>query len=332
VPRREAARRKRPRAQPLATASCQREGARDVVPSPVRVHLALLAVSVLFGCHFVFTKRVLDVVPVDSWVLIRVAAAAALLVPLALWRRGQRPLPGLRTLLLLLAASFLGVTLNQVLFSEGLVRTTPEHSAVVTAAIPSWTLLIAVLTGQERLRGRQLVAVGCALGGVLYLLGVDEWIRAGGEGFDGETALGDLLTAANGFAFAAHLVLMRRVGRDLDPWTTVAVLFLQGLLMIALWSAPGFELEHAAMTFTPPTAWFALYTILGATVLTYVLNTWALRHTDSSKVALYINLQPIIAAALSCALGAPAPDHRFFVALALVTFALWLQARARATG
>ena len=157
-------------------------------------------------------------------------------------------------------------------------------------------------------------------------------IRAGGEDFDGETALGDLLTAANGFAFAAHLVLMRRVGRDLDPWSTAAVLFLQGLLMIALWSAPGFELEHAAATFAPPTAWFALYTILGATVLTYVLNTWALRHTDSSKVALYINLQPIIAAALSCALGAPAPDHRFFVALVLVAFALWLQARARGAG
>ena len=299
------------------------------MPSPVQVHLALLAVSVLFGCHFVFTKRVLDVVPVDSWVLLRVAAASCLLVPLALWRRRQRALPGVRTLLLLLIASFLGVTLNQVLFSEGLVRTTPEHSAVVTAAIPTWTLLIAVLIGQERLRGRQVVAVACALGGVLYLLGVDELLRGDGGQLDRETLLGDLLTAATGVAFAAHLVLMRRIGRDLDPWTTVAILFLQGLLMIALWSAPDLELAHASVAFTPPVLWFALYTILGATVLTYVLNTWALRHTDSSKVALYINLQPIIAAALNFALGAPPPDHRFFVALSLVALGLWLQTRDR---
>ncbi|MGC6487956.1 MAG: DMT family transporter [Planctomycetota bacterium] len=297
------------------------------MPSPARVHLALLTVSLLFGCHFVFTKRVLEAVPVDSWVLLRVAAATCLLVPLAIWRRGRRPLPGARALLLLSVASFLGVTLNQVLFSEGLVRTTPEHSAVVTAAIPTWTLLIAVGIGQERLRGRQLLAIACALAGVLYLLGVDEWLRDPGAGFAGDTAVGDLLTAANGFAFAAHLVLMRRVGRALDPWTTVAVLFLQGLLMIALWSGPALELEHAAAVLQPPTLWFALYTILGATVLTYVLNTWALRHTESSKVALYINLQPIVAAALNCALGAPAPDHRFFVALTLVGLALWLQTR-----
>jgi len=298
------------------------------LPSPARVHLALLAVSALFGCHFVFTKRVLAAVPVDSWVVLRVAAASCLLVPLALWRRPRTALPGARALLLLLVASFLGVTLNQVLFSEGLVRTTPEHSAVVTAAIPTWTLLIAVLTGQERLRRRQVLAVVSALSGVLYLLGVDQLFRGGAAG--GDAVVGDLLTAANGIAFAAHLVLMRRIGRELDPWTTVAILFLQGLLMLSLWSGPRVELTHAAVAFTPPTLWFALYTILGATVLTYVLNTWALRHADSSKVALYINLQPIIAAGLNCALGAPAPDHRFFVALALVALGLWLQARAGA--
>ena len=83
-----------------------------------------------------------------------------------------------------------------------------------------------------------------------------------------------------------------------------------------------------SLAFTPPTLWFALYTILGATVLTYVLNTWALRHTHSSNVALYINVQPIVAAGLNCALGAPAPDHRFFVALGLVGFGLWLQTSA----
>jgi drug/metabolite transporter (DMT)-like permease len=296
------------------------------VPSPARVHLALITVSVLFGCHFVFTKRVLDAVPAPSWVLFRITAATCILVPLALWLRRREPLPGLRTMLALLAAAFLGVTLNQVLFTEGLLRTTPEHSAVVTAAIPTWTLLIAVAIGQERLQRRRVLAVACALAGVLYLVGVDELLRDGS--FHSETLVGDLLTAANGIAFAAHLVMMRRIGRDLDPWTTVAILFVQGLLMIALWCGPRAEAAHAAATFTPPVLWFAMYTILGATVLTYVLNTWALRHTHSSNVALYINVQPIVAAGLNCALGAPAPDHRFFVALGLVGFGLWLQTSA----
>ena len=199
---------------------------------------------------------------------------------------------------------------------------------MVTAAIPTWTLLIAVAIGQERLQRRRVIAIACALAGVLYLLGFDELLRAGS--FQSETLIGDLLTAANGVGFAAHLVLMRRVGRDLDPWTTVAIMFVQGLLMIGLWCGPQAEAAHATTTFTPPILWFALYTVLGATVLTYVLNTWALRHTNSSNVALYINLQPIVAASLNFALGAPAPGHRFYVALGLVGFGLWLQTSARA--
>ncbi|MCK5941937.1 MAG: DMT family transporter [Planctomycetes bacterium] len=293
------------------------------MPSPTRVHLALITVSVLFGCHFVFTKRVLDAVPVTSWVLFRIAVATCILVPLALCLRRQRGLPNLRTMLALLVASFLGVTLNQVLFTEGLARTTPEHSAVVTSAIPTWTLLVAVAIGQERLQGRRVLAVASALCGVLYLLGFDRMLA--GDGFGSETLVGDLLTAANGFAFAVHLVMMRHIGRSLDPWTTVAILFVQGLVMISLWSGPGVEVEHAVTTFTPPVLWFATYTILGATVLTYVLNTWALRHTNSSNVALYINVQPIVAAAVNALMGAPAPDHRFYVALALVALGLWLQ-------
>ena len=63
------------------------------------------------------------------------------------------------------------------------------------------------------------------------------------------------------------------------------------------------------------------------TVITYLLNTWALRHTRSSQVALYINVQPIVAAALSTAMGKPMPGWRFFVALVLVSFALFLQTR-----
>ena len=298
------------------------------VPSQARVHAALITVSVLFGCHFVFTKKVLAAVPAPSWVLFRITAATCVLVPLALCLRRRGPLPGRRTMLALLVASFLGVTLNQVLFTEGLLRTTPEHSAVVTAAIPTWTLLIAVAIGQERLQGRRVIAIACALTGVLYLLGLDDLLRAGS--FQSATLVGDLLTAANGVGFAAHLVMMRRIGRDLDPWTTVAILFVQGLLMISLWCGPQAEARHAAATLTPPTLWFALYTVLGATVLTYVLNTWALRHTNSSNVALYINLQPIVAASLNFALGAPAPDHRFYVALGLVGFGLWLQTSARA--
>jgi len=299
------------------------------LPPTIRVHLALITVSVLFGGHFVFTKQILAQVPASSWVFFRIAAATAMLVPLALWLRRQPGIPNARRWVLLGIASFFGVVLNQIFFTEGLALTTPEHSAIVNSCIPTWTLIVATVVGQERLRRRKVVAILIALTGVLYLLGFDRILLDDGSGFGGDTLIGDLLSAANGLAFAIHLVMMRRISRDLDPWTTTAILFLQGTVMIGLWSAPGITAEHVETCFSPPILWFALYTVLGATVLAYLLNTWALRHTQSTNVALYINLQPLVAAALNSAMGAPAPGHRFFIALGLVALGLWLQTGPR---
>lgn len=302
------------------------------MPSALRVHGALITVSLLFGGNYVFTKRILAQVSPGAWVLFRLLAATAAIVPLALWLRRREALPRGRVLLGLGVAALFGVAANQILFVEGLQRTTPEHSAVINALIPTWTLLIAVAVGQERLHGARVLAVLCSLLGVSYLLGADRLLFDGGAGGDGgsgagSTLFGDLLSMSNGFVFALHLVLLRRVGRDVDPWTSTALLFVFGTSMLALWSGPSVTAAQVAAVTTPPVLWFALYVVLAATVLTYALNTWALRHAQSSQVALYINVQPLVAALLNTAMGAPWPDHRFYVAVVMVGFGLWLQSR-----
>ena len=301
--------------------------------SPLRVHLALITVSLLFGGNYVFTKRILAAVPPQSWVLFRIVMATAFLVPLALWLRPRRPWPKGRLWLGLLVASVFGVALNQVLFTEGMARTTPEHSAVVNACIPIWTLLVAVLARQERLGLLRVAAILCALGGVFYLLGVDRMLLGGTAVVQpGATVLGDVLTMLNGVAFAIHLVLMRRLTREVDPWLATATLFAMGVLLIGAWSGPHVEAAHTEALLAAPTIWFALYAVLFATILTYLLNTWALRHAHSSQVALYINVQPLVAAVLNWSMGADAPGHRFYVALGCVAFGLWLQTRAARSG
>ncbi|GAB4157694.1 MAG: hypothetical protein Fur0037_25520 [Planctomycetota bacterium] len=300
-----------------------------VPPSPLRVHAALIAVSLLFGANYVFTKRILEVVPPASWVMIRIAAAAALLLLLAAkLGRGRPPASAVSWLLV---ASILGVSLNQVLFTEGLSRTRSEHSAVINACIPTWTLLLAVLFRQERLSWSKALSVAAALAGVLVLMRADELLGAGRTGHPawmtaGEVA-GDLLTLGNGVSFSLHLLIVRRIGSRVDPWIATALMFAMAALMVPAYSLPRMAFEDLARIAEPPVLWFALYAVLAATVLTYSLNTWALRHTHSSQVALYINAQPIVAAALGSWFGMPAPDWRFFAAVAGVGTGLWLQTR-----
>lgn len=314
--------------RPLASPPARGQHPGPSRPSALRVHAALIAVSLLFGVNYLVTKGILAAMPASAWVLFRMAAATVVMVPLAMWLGRGRRWPPTRTWPGLAIAALLGVAANQVLFTEGIARTTAEHSAMVNACIPTWTLLVAVLVGQERLSPRRVVAIVSALAGVGWLLGVDELLLGTSTAPPG-SLLGDLLTVSNGIAFACHLVLMRRLGADLDPYRTTALLFLFGTPAIAAWSAPSLTTADVAALCTAPVVWLAAYAVVAATVLTYCLNTWALRHTSGSQVALYINLQPIVAAGANAALGAPPPGQRFFVALLLVGFGLWLQTSRR---
>jgi drug/metabolite transporter (DMT)-like permease len=299
-------------------------------PSLLRVHAGLLTVSILFGANYVFTKLVLSTVPASSWVWFRITAAALVFVALlgvVAWRRGVR-LPPLRLAAGLSLAALLGVALNQILFTVGMAKTTPAHSAVINACIPTWTLLLAAAFRQETLSLRKLLAVLLALGGIGTLLHAEE-LFTGGLHLTNDQIEGDLLTWANGVSFAFHLILMRRIGSQVDPWFSTAWMFVSATVFASCYSLPAMTLADATAVTTPPTLYYALYGVLFATVLTYFINTWALRHTRSSQVALYINVQPLVAVAMGPWFAQPAPDWRFFAALTAVALGLALQSRAR---
>ncbi len=73
--------------------------------------------------------------------------------------------------------------------------------------------------------------------------------------------------------------------------------------------------------------WLLLYVLVVPTLLTYLLNAWALRHARSSTVAIFIYLQPIVGVALAVSvLGEPLGARALlgtaavFAGIALVTF------------
>lgn len=285
------------------------------MPSPPRllVHAALIGVSVLFGINFVGMKIVLGEVPASAWALVRIAAATAFLAPLALFLRPRSGWPSGRILLALVPAAILGVGGNQLLFALGLHRTTPAHASVITACVPILTLIAAVVARQEQLRWHKVMSLALALSGVLILLEVDLGIPD-----DGGTWTGDLLVLTNATTYAIYLVLMRRLGRSIDAPTATALCFAYSVVFVLPFAAPAFDATTAETLVRPGIFGWVAFAILGSTVTTYLLNNWALRHADSSLVALYIYTQPIVATALSTAMGHDLPGGRFFLAAALV--------------
>jgi drug/metabolite transporter (DMT)-like permease len=248
----------------------------------------LILVQVLFGIHYFAAKLVLAEIPPRAWAGLRVGSAALLLLPLAFLISGRRAVPAPGDLAKLAGLSIFGVVINQWAFVEGLSRTTITHSALINTGIPVVTLILAVALGQERADPRKVASILLAVLGVLILLRVDSGV------WDGATS-GDLITLVNATSFSLFLVLSRPLLARLDALMATGFLFAFGSLMLlplgaSLWG----EIPFARLS---STTWLAAaYVVFGATVLAYSLNYIALRRVESSVVALFILLQPLLAA------------------------------------
>jgi drug/metabolite transporter (DMT)-like permease len=157
---------------------------------------------------------------------------------------------------------------------------------------PVTTLLLAWLLRKERLTRAKALAVVLALAGVLVLLSA--------SGFDPRagTFQGDLLCLGNATSFSLFLVLSPGTMRGLSVRAVTTLLFVLGSLGVGLYGWPSLRsLDWGAVD---GTVWLTgLLIVLGPTVGAYFLNNWALARTESSRVALFIYLQFVLAAPLS---------------------------------
>lgn len=272
---------------------------------------ALVLVQLFFGLHYLAAKLVLEAIPPRAWAAIRVTSAAAVLLAVAAaLRRLPRFAPA--DLARLALYSLFGVTINQICFVEGLYRTTPTHSALINTTIPVGTLIFAVLMGRERLDARKLWAVGLSLAGVFLII-----VPRGAVVFSVDTRTGDLLTLVNALSYSFFLVLSKRLLSRSDPLAATTVLLAFGAAGVLL--VGGRSLSRVDFASVRPSVWaLAAFIVLFATVAAYFLNYWALVRVDPSIVALFIYLQPAVAAGLSAVFLGERPGGSVLAGGALV--------------
>lgn len=279
----------------------------------------------MFGANFVGMKLIVEEVPALSWSAFRILTAALILVPLTpLLAKGQPVIPKRHQLWPLALAALLGIGLNQLLFALGLERTTPSHSSVIVATIPVLTLCAALAFGEERLSRDKLIAVALAMLGVAILIDPQK----SGEG----DWVGDIYTFLNATSYAVFLVYVRRAGQGLASAATTAACFVFGATMLCVAAIPSFQWSHLEPLFSPELGPWVLHSIFGATIGAYLLNVWALQHTQSSMVALYIYGQPILATSLSIAFGIEGLEPDLFLAAGFVFTAVALRVVTTARG
>jgi drug/metabolite transporter (DMT)-like permease len=253
-----------------------------------RIVVTLLVVQAMFGTLPLTGQTVMRWIPPLGAASLRAVGAALVFAVIC---RGRLATVALRDVPWLVLFSFLAVIGNQVLFLEGLSRSTQINASVLITTIPVFTVGFALALRRERASWPKLGGVAVGLAGALLLTHV--------ESFDlsNRTVVGNLLVVANCSLWSLHLVLARPFLARIPPLVMISWLFLIGALVLAPLGLPAAIDGLAA---APPAAWgVAAWMLAGPTVLAYLLNIRVLRDAESSLVAIFTYLQPLIAGVLA---------------------------------
>ena len=194
---------------------------------------------------------------------------------------------------------FLGVIMNQILFTVGLDLTTVGHSSLIIAIGPVNILLLAVLFGLEHLTWRKVAGMTIAFAGVV-VLAVEH-----GLSLRAATLRGDLITLAGSIAFSLYTVYGKKIAGHFDALTINAYSYLFAaavLLPLTLWRSAHLDWSRVGVQ-----GWFAIvYMAVGTSVVAYLIYFWALQHLAASRVGVFTYLQPLLGTLLGLfVLGEP---------------------------
>jgi drug/metabolite transporter (DMT)-like permease len=180
-----------------------------------------------------------------------------------------------------------------------LALTTPAHAALFVNLTPLFATLLAAVTLGERLGIRQLAGVLLALAGLGVIVGRGD--------LTGGTLLGDLLSVGCALAWTVYSVAAKPLLAVHPPLQITALALILGTPPLLLVGGPA--LLAVPWTSLGPGTWLLLaYLSVGTIIVAYVLWYWALARASAARVLVYSYLTPVVAAAISVALGQDTPS------------------------
>jgi drug/metabolite transporter (DMT)-like permease len=286
--------------------------------TPLSVHLLLIAAQICFASLPVVGRLALADIPPGAIPLVRTLGGAIVFAAIA-WRRGVLRVARRDAPFLVLCA-LLGTVLNQELFIHGLARTTATNAVVLTATIPVFTALAVIVLGAEPPRPRRLVGIAVAFGGVVALVGAED-LSLSSEHF-----VGSLMVLANALSYGVYLAIVRPLAARYDPIGLLALMFLAGVPMVA---PIGIAALADARPLTAGDAAFYAFLIAVPTVGAYSFIQLGIRRAEASLVAVYVYLQPVLAATAAVLILDEPLGPRLVICGGVVLAGVWLAARSR---
>jgi drug/metabolite transporter (DMT)-like permease len=261
-------------------------------PGPFVLISALLIHHLLGALTFPIAKYGLAIIEPFTFAFYRYGLSALVLLGIVRFRKANNPPIEKKDCLKIVGLGCLIIPFNQTAYLFGQSLTGAGHGALLFATVPIWLFLGALVYLKEKFILRR--AVGVALG----LAGVTVIITAGALELGTQYLLGDLIILVAVFAWAAYTILGRPLVFKYGAFRVTAYALASGSALyfpFGLYRAIIFDYTAASFG-----AWLTvIYVALGVSVTAYVLWYWVLKYLEATRIAVFHNLQPVIASVIA---------------------------------
>ena len=184
------------------------------------------------------------------------------------------------------------IPFNQTFYLWGQSMTAAGHGSVLFATVPIWIVMAAMIHLKEKLSWRRGIGI------VIAMIGVFAIVTGGAVEIGTEYLLGDLLILVAVIAWVYYTIIGKPLVQKYGAIRITAYALASGSLLytpFGLYMAANFD--HSLV---PAAAWWSvLYVAIGTSVIAYVLWYWVLKYMEASRIAVFHNIQPVIASGVA---------------------------------
>ncbi|MBR5206220.1 MAG: DMT family transporter [Alistipes sp.] len=283
----------------------------------LKAHIALVGCNVVWACDYPFYNLLLGryIEPLAMVTASLIVAAILSWIP-AIWEGCER-IERRDWAIILFAALLMGVV-RKMMMMFGLARTSPIDGSIIATLVPILVLIISVIARVDRLSVRKVAGLIIGLAGAIAVV-----LTSNSASHPKSELWGNVMMLCSGLVTALYMVFFKRLVSKYRITTMLRAIYtISAVVMLPLGMDSVVESDFSDMN---ARLWgAAAFVLIVPTYLPNLLLNYSLRHLQPTVSSTYTYIQPVLAVALSVAMGLDKLHADTVLFAAILFVGVWL--------